>query len=78
VTPAELSAAISGCLAAAVAAGELSVDLPTDLRLDRPKQREHGDWSTNLALQLAKRPPKNRVEFYRPQGDARFGLSGSA
>jgi arginyl-tRNA synthetase len=54
VTPAELSAAVRGALAAAVAAGELSVDLPDEVRLDRPRQRDHGDWSTNLALQLAK------------------------
>ena len=45
---------------------------------------EHADntqelWRVaNLALQQAKRPPKNRVEFYRPPGDTRFGLSGSA
>jgi arginyl-tRNA synthetase len=61
VTPAELSAAISGCLAAAAAAGQLSVDQPPEIRLERPKQREHGDWSTNLALQLAKQaglPPR--------------------
>jgi arginyl-tRNA synthetase len=61
VTPAELSAAISGCLAAAVAAGDLSVDPSAEIRLERPRQREHGDWSTNLALQLAKqagRPPR--------------------
>ena len=54
MTPAELSAAVRGALAAAVAAGELSVDLPDEVRLDRPRQRDHGDWSTNLALQLAK------------------------
>jgi arginyl-tRNA synthetase len=54
VTPAELSAAVRGALAAAVAAGELSVDLPDEVRLDRPRKRDHGDWSTNLALQLAK------------------------
>ena len=54
MTPAELSAAVRGALAAAVAAGELAVDLPDQVRLDRPRQRDHGDWSTSLALQLAK------------------------
>jgi arginyl-tRNA synthetase len=53
VTPADLSAAIRDCLAAAVAAGELDVPLPDEVRVERPKQREHGDWSTNVALQLA-------------------------
>ena len=27
----------------------------------------------NQALLLAKRPPKNQVVFYRPQGESRFG-----
>nr|WP_240897183.1 arginine--tRNA ligase [Kineococcus vitellinus] len=51
-------------LAAAVAAGELSLDpadVPAEVRVERPKNREHGDWATNVALQLAKkagRPPR--------------------
>nr|WP_218913119.1 arginine--tRNA ligase [Janibacter alkaliphilus] len=56
-----MSAAIRAALAQAVAAGELSVDVPDEVRVERPKQREHGDWTTNLALQLAKgagRPPR--------------------
>jgi arginyl-tRNA synthetase len=61
VTPAELAEAIRSALAAAVAAGELAVTVPDEVRVERPKQREHGDWATNLALQLAKqagRPPR--------------------
>jgi len=66
VTPAELSAAIRDCLAAAVAAGDLDVPIPAEVRVERPKQREHGDWSTNVALQLAKaagRPPREVAEI---------------
>ena len=61
MTPAELSEAIRACLSAAVAAGELTVDVPAEVRVERPKQRDHGDWATNVALQLAKaagRPPR--------------------
>jgi arginyl-tRNA synthetase len=61
VTPEELSAAVRGVLLAAVQAGELDVTVPDEIRVDRPRQREHGDWSTNVALQLAKqaaRPPR--------------------
>jgi arginyl-tRNA synthetase len=61
VTPAELSAAIRACLQAAVDAGDLSVAMPGEIRVERPRQREHGDWATNVALQLAKqagRPPR--------------------
>ena len=57
MTPAELSAAIRACLAAAIAEGDLALDpaaLPAVIRVERSRQREHGDWSTNVALQLAK------------------------
>lgn len=39
--------------------GDLTVD---DVHLERPARREHGDWSTNLALTLARparRPPRD-------------------
>src|SRR3954454_3656985 len=61
VTPDELSAAIRACLATAVAEGDLAVAVPDEIRVERPRQREHGDWATNVALQLAKqagRPPR--------------------
>ena len=53
--------------AAAQAAPELGLD-PDDLaepELERPRAREHGDWSTNLALVIApkaKRPPRQVAE----------------
>jgi arginyl-tRNA synthetase len=62
VTPEELSAAIRTALDEAVAAGDLAVDVPAEVRVERPKNREHGDWSTNVALQLAKgagMPPRD-------------------
>ncbi|MDQ0258320.1 arginine--tRNA ligase [Sinomonas atrocyanea] len=55
MTPEELSSAISACLADAVRAGEISVDVPEEIRVERPKNRDHGDWATNIALQLGKR-----------------------
>jgi len=61
VTPAELSAAIRRCLVEAVEAGDPAVgslavaDLPDEVRVERPRSREHGDWATNVALQLAKK-----------------------
>ncbi|WP_427018504.1 arginine--tRNA ligase [Pseudarthrobacter sp. P1] len=57
MTPEELSAAITTCLHDAAAAGELNVPaeaLPKEVRVERPKSREHGDWATSIALQLAK------------------------
>nr|WP_269326499.1 arginine--tRNA ligase [Kineosporia mesophila] len=61
-----MSSAIRACLEAAVAAGELTVSVPDEIRVERPRQREHGDWSTNIALQLAKpagRPPRAVAEL---------------
>lgn len=54
MTPEELTAAIRAALLDAVAAGEIAVEVPAQVRVERPKNREHGDWSTNVALQLAK------------------------
>jgi arginyl-tRNA synthetase len=65
VTPAELSTAIRQCLVDAVAQGDLSVEVPDDIRVERPRSREHGDWATNVALQLAKRaavPPRQLAD----------------
>ena len=55
MTPADLSAAIVKILVGLQAAGTLAAgDLPAEVVIERPKNREHGDWATNTALQLAK------------------------
>jgi arginyl-tRNA synthetase len=53
VTPEQLAYAIRNVLAEAVAAGDLAVDVPDEVRVERPRNRDHGDWSTNVSLQLA-------------------------
>jgi arginyl-tRNA synthetase len=66
VTPEELSAAISTCLKDAVSAGEIALAesaVPGEVRVERPKNRDHGDWATNIALQLAKQAGTNPREF---------------
>jgi arginyl-tRNA synthetase len=66
VTPADLSAAVRDVVAAAVAAGELAVPVPEDVTVERPRQREHGDYATNVALRLAKpagRAPREVAEL---------------
>ena len=65
VTPAELADAVRGAVAACVAAGELAVAVPDEVTVERPRQREHGDYATNVAMQLAKqagRPPRDVAE----------------
>lgn len=54
MTPEELSLAIRTALTEAVAAGDFTATVPAEVRVERSKNREHGDWSTNVALQLAK------------------------
>ncbi|WP_129657970.1 arginine--tRNA ligase [Rothia uropygialis] len=65
MTPEELSDAISACLHQAIDSGQLELvegqALP-EVKIERPKNRQHGDWSTNIALQLAKRVGKNPRE----------------
>jgi arginyl-tRNA synthetase len=66
VTPAELSQAVQSAVRAAVEAGELIVAVPETVTVERPKNRDHGDYATNVALQLAKaagQPPRQVAEL---------------
>lgn len=71
MTPADLSAAIVRILQRLQATGELGAgQLPTEVVVERPKSREHGDWATNVALQLAKSfgmPPRDFAKLVADQ-----------
>lgn len=65
MTPEELSSAIDGALTAAFEAGELTLtdgETAPAVRVERPKNRNHGDWATNIALQISKKVGKNPRE----------------
>ena len=49
-----LAAAISAAIGAAIERGDLVGTLPVSIPLERPKNRDHGDYATSVALQLAK------------------------
>ena len=49
-----LAAAISAAIGAAIERGDLVGTIPVAIPLERPKNREHGDYATSVALQLAK------------------------
>jgi arginyl-tRNA synthetase len=54
LTPAELAVAIRRILVQMQADGSLSAaELPAEIVVERPKNREHGDWATNAAMQLS-------------------------
>jgi arginyl-tRNA synthetase len=61
VTPEELSTAIVGVLTTLSDEGALTLPdgVPTTVTVERPRQREHGDYATNVALQLAKKAGTN-------------------
>ena len=49
-----LAAAISSAIGAAIERGDLVGTVPVTIPLERPKNRDHGDYATSVALQLAK------------------------
>jgi arginyl-tRNA synthetase len=57
VTPEELSTTIARALAILVDEGTLRLPdgVPADVVVERPRNRDHGDYATNVALQLAKK-----------------------
>ena len=81
MTPEELAAAIRTVLTAAVEDGSLSLNeqevaLP---RVERPRNRDHGDWSTNVAMQLAKKAgttPRALADLLAPRITALDGVAG--
>ena len=58
MTPEELALAIRGALLDSIDSGTLALDpqaVPETVKVERPRNRDHGDWATNVAMQLAKR-----------------------
>jgi arginyl-tRNA synthetase len=61
VTPEQLSTAIVDALSTLVDAGTVTLPdgIPARVVVERPKVREHGDYATNIALQLGKKAGMN-------------------
>jgi arginyl-tRNA synthetase len=62
VTPEDLAESIRAAVRRVVVSGGLDVEVPAAVTVERPKNRDHGDYATNVALQLAKaagRPPRD-------------------
>ncbi len=54
MTPSELAATITDAVQDAVDTGDLDVPVPERVLVERPRNREHGDYASNVALQLAR------------------------
>ncbi len=74
MNPAELAAAIGRILEKMQSAGTLpSAQLPAEIVVERPRNREHGDWATNAAMQLAPvfaLTPRALAELLAPEIEA--------
>jgi arginyl-tRNA synthetase len=65
VNSGELALAVQAAVSTCFEAGELTGTLPDTVVIERPKNRAHGDYATNIALRLAKsagRPPREVAE----------------
>jgi arginyl-tRNA synthetase len=66
VTPGELSAAVALAVDATLGDAGLAGGASAEIVLERPKSREHGDYTTNIAMRLAKamgRSPRDIAEL---------------
>jgi len=72
----QLEAAIKAALEQAFKAGSLSGQIPEAIKLERPKDRDHGDYATSIALQLAKPAGKNPREVAQIICDLLAGTEG--
>ena len=73
MTPQQLAEQIRDAVNAAISDGSLALDLaeiPSEIVVERPKNLEHGDWATNIALQIAKKAglnPRAAAEILAPR-----------
>ena len=54
-----IEAILHEAIEAARAAGELQVENIPDAGIERPREKEHGDWATSIAMRLAKQAKMN-------------------
>jgi arginyl-tRNA synthetase len=81
VTPEQLSTAIVGVLTHLVDDGAITLPagVPERVTVERPRQRGHGDYATNVAMQLAKQAgtnPRALAELVRVPLEATEGVAG--
>ena len=80
VTPEQLQDVVRTAVGGAVDRGALAVEVPAEVVIERPKNPEHGDYATNVALRLAKpagRPPREVAELLAEELRAQPGIARS-
>ena len=72
MTPQELAGHIKGALLSAISSGQLNLssdEIPSEIVVERPKNLDHGDWATNVAMQVGKKAglnPRAAAEILQP------------
>ena len=80
MTPQELAGHIKAALLSAISSGQLNLspeDVPTEIVVERPKNLDHGDWATNVAMQVGKKAglnPRAAAEILQPFMEALAGV----
>ena len=59
MTPEELSKIIKNCLESLISAQKLQVDQIPEIKIERPKSKDHGDFASNIALAVSKAAGKS-------------------
>lgn len=78
MTPADLAAVVSDGVHKAIQSGRISGEAPREIRVDRPRHRGHGDYSTNVAMRLARSaglPARAVAEVLAPLVSAADGVA---
>jgi arginyl-tRNA synthetase len=78
VTPEQLQDVVRTAVGAVVDRGALPVEVPAEVVVERPRNPEHGDYATNVALRLAKpagRPPREVAEVLAEELRAHEGIA---
>ncbi len=70
----QLEEIIKEAISRAIQAKSLSGAVPDSIKLERPKDRSHGDYATSIALQIAKPMGKNPREVAQVIADQLTGL----
>lgn len=77
MTPEDLAVAVRACVLALQAEGLLAGQAPDEVVIERPKNKDHGDYATPIALTLAKsagRPPREIAELVAARVGAVAGV----
>ena len=79
MTPEQLAALITLAIEKLMATGKLpEVEISSPIVVERPKNRDHGDWATNVAMQLGKKfsmAPREFAEILVAQLQSEEGIS---